>query len=414
MRFGPGQPHRLYAPGEPDWIGSDGTRLGWLLRDCLFLREGEDTIMVKLPDWGNTVAAGPSAWVVSLDDGFVVVDPHAGEVTSALLDERDPVATLPGADVAIVVDIPVNRLLRLCDGKPIPLPDGALRARWLAPFEVGVGAAWIDGDTLYRLGPTRISALGRASGAEGLRVGPHGAVVVQLPDATLVAAPNGLAMRVEQRLLAASARFSADGLRAMLTGEEGVVLLDLGEGKVLRGWDGDLVPAGFVGDRAVRLDGSGDLFDDEENLVGEGFTGAAPSCAGGVLAGPGGRVWRLADGVVLGRVSGVTATDGTLVAQIGQDVQIGPPGGRAHRFPHGFCEDDPVEVARIEGDELIVVTVDGEAAGFSLEGEVRWRRREPAPTATQVESELPVDGSTESAMGTWFWGEEGVLVLRGR
>ncbi len=441
MRLGSGHTATLIAPGTPDWIGGDGTRLGWLLRDRLFLQEGEDVIVVSLPDYGEDVAAGPDRWVVSMEDGFVLVDPIAGEVTGALMEEGHvPVATRPGADCAVILDVPENQLIRTRDGLPLPLPDAALGARWLAPFGTGLGAVWVDSETLYRLGASaegapRIAALGRTSGVEGIRCGPFGAVLVACKDHLIVAAPRGIALRIPQHVLVESARFSPDGRRALAAGEDGVLLLDLVEGAVLRVWDGDLAPVGFRGDRAVRWDvGSGILLDEADEIVGNGFAGATPSTGGDWIAGPGGAVWSIATGARLrGGIDGICATDGRRLAVVHGDTLTLTEAGveEARGFPHGFADEDPVDAACIEGDTLTLRTMDGEAAAFSLaDGASLWRRRDakaarakaPLPLGVVLAPEesnvivddlslpLPVDAAARGPTHTWLWNEEGMLV----
>src|SRR5690606_8665145 len=76
--LGTGPLPRLLAPGVPDWIGADGVRVGWALRDRLFLRAGDHVDVVELPDEVEEVAASPRRWTVALGNGFVRVDPEAG------------------------------------------------------------------------------------------------------------------------------------------------------------------------------------------------------------------------------------------------------------------------------------------------------------------------------------------------
>ena len=440
MRLGPSHAATLVCPGTPDWIGTDGVRLGWLLRDRLFLRDGDDVIVVSLPDFGDDVAAGPDRWVVSMEDGFVLVDPVAAEVTGALMEEgRVPVSTRPGADAAVIIDIPENQLIRTKDGLPLPLPDAPLGVRWLAPFATGMGAVWVDSETLYRLGAPddgspRIAALGRVSGVEALRGGPRGAVLVQCKDSTVVAAPRGIGVRLTQRVLADSARFSPDGGQALAATESGLVLLDLHEGVVRRVWEGNLAPVGFLGGVAVRWDvGSGVLLDEADNTIGTGFTGAAPSAAGDWIAGPGGAVWSVATGACLRRgLEGVCATDGRALAIIDDEcvtvTEAGVDGTRT--FRHGFLAEDPVDAAHLSEGTLTLRTMDGEAAAFLLAGgSVAWRRRDakaarssgslPAGLTLSGEDStitiddrafpLPADAAIRTPTRTWLWNDEGML-----
>ena len=107
---------RVLAPGWPEWVGTDGVRVGWVVRDRLFLHvPGEDRCwMVALPDAVEGVQPSPSGWVCALGQGFVTVDPERAEVAAALLDdESDPVGTRAGRDVGVFLEAPAHRALRM-------------------------------------------------------------------------------------------------------------------------------------------------------------------------------------------------------------------------------------------------------------------------------------------------------------
>lgn len=436
LGLGPDAPlPRLLAAGTPDWIGADGVRVGWAVRDRLFLLGPDGVTVVALPEYVEEVAVSPAGWMVAFGNGFVRVDPTTGELLAAVVDdEKDPVGAWPGGDVGLFVEVPEHRLLRLADGQPLALPDAATRARWIRPWEAGFGACWVDMDTLYRLG-ARIEALGRAPGAEGIRCGPGGAVVVALKKDTVVAAARGAAMRVGLRLDPDSARFSPDGRSVLAASERGAHLVDLRDGSVVRTWEGSFGPVGFVQDVPILwdLDG-GTLVDAEGDVRLDGFAAASPGVGGQLLAGPGGAVWDLARGHRLRADlrGGACATDGQRVVHVtGATLRIDdlPP------LPHGLLTgpEDEVAGARIDGETVIVETLDGEQGVFSLHdgalisrAAVRAPRRparvSPEGVVLPPEDEestvevhgrdwpLPADGAARSDAGVWLWTREGMLV----
>ncbi|MDP2312739.1 MAG: hypothetical protein Q8P41_07525 [Pseudomonadota bacterium] len=433
LSLGNGPLPRLLAPGVPDWIGADGVRIGWTLRDRLFLRAGDHVEVVELPDEAEEVAASPRRWTVALGSGFVRVDPQAARIEELLVDdEAEPVATHAGEDLGLFLEVPEHRLLRLVDGRPLPLPDGALRARWIRPWATGFGAVWIDLDVIVRLG-ARTSVVGRAPSPEGIACGPEGGVLVAIKGDAVVAAPRGLAVRVGRTLDADSARFSPDGTSVLAACPDGVAWVDLATGAVRKVWDGSLAPVGFAPGPVLWDLDRGVLVDEAGTVLLDGFAGASPAMAGQVLAGPGGAVWDLASGTrgVADLRDGVCATDGERTVHV-DDATVRVLGGG--RFAHGLCGDeDAVDAARIDGDTLIVATLDGEVGRYTLpEGERRERthqrspwKRPPAPrpegvtlTSDDAESRvgvgeatwpLPADGAARVAESVWAWSHEGAL-----
>jgi hypothetical protein len=371
---------RLLAPGIPDWMGADGVRFGWSVRDRLFIVDGSFVRLVKLPAEVLEVAATPGAWVVALPTGCVTVDPSAGAAVALLLDdEATPVEVRAGDRVCLFVEVPEHRLLRLATGDAIPLPDAATRAKHIRPWASGDGACWVDFDTLYRMrGEGAIAALGKAPGAEGIGVGPNGAVVVSLKADTVVAGPRGLALRLGERVDAESARFSSDGTRALVATERGVAEVDLTAGSIGRRWEGDLAPVGYAvfegGTRALVWDTASGVVRDDTGVVRlRGVAGATPSVAGGLLAGPGGALWRLADGTRLREdlLEGACALTDVALAQVRhEDVRwIDLVTGVERVAQHALCEDDDaIEAAWFEGRELRALTLDGILARWSESG----------------------------------------------
>ncbi len=434
LALGPGPGPRLLAPGVPDWLGADGTRVGWVLRDRLFLRDESGVSVVELPDHAEDVSAGPHRWTVGLSNGFVQVDPVNTRIEALLVDDdAEPVATRPGESVGLFIEVPEHRLLRLSDGLALPLPDGALRARWIRPWATGLGACWVDMEALFRLG-ARVSALGRAPGPDGLACGPLGGALVALKADTVVAAPRGLAMRVGRVVDAESARFAPDGESVLAACDDGVVWIGLADGAVRRTWTGSLQPVGFAPGPVLWDRARGVLVREDGAVLLDGFAGALPGVAGRVLAGPGGAVWDLDTGL-RGRTDvggGVCVTDGERVVHV-DDVEVHIAGGAT--FPHGLCaEDDVVDAARLDGDAIVVATLDGEVGSFALaDGAVRARTTERAPWKAgpracpvgvslpaaddeswlkigEIRWPIPADGAAIVGDTVWAWTTEGALV----
>lgn len=432
LGLGPGTGPRLYAPGLPDWIGTDGTHVLWALRDRLFVLQDEEVRVVELPDLVEDVVADPAGVVVALARGFVRVDLARAEVVAACLeDEADPVTTRPGLDLGLFVRVPSHKLVDLRTGAETPLPDAATRARFIRPWARGVGAVWVDFEHLYRMG-RRIEAIGKAPKAAGLAVGPEGAAVVQLETDTLVAAPRGLATRLGAKVDVASVCFRPDGMEALAAHPDGVARIDLAAGTVVEEYEGDLAPVGWAPEVRLLDLATGNLVDAHRRVYLTGFAGARPALHGATLAGPGGATWDLATGERRGggMVGGVCATDGERVVHV-DEHEVRVLGGP--RFPHALVkEDDEVDWARLDADTVVIGTVDGHRGRFALAdgrerklGRVRSAPRSPAapagvrlsdpdePSRVVVDGEalpLPADGAARVGEHLWLWSDEGLLV----
>ncbi len=430
LGFGPGP--RLLAPGVPDWVGADGVRVGWVIRDRLFLRTGDDVDVIALPDLVEDVVATPEGWVCGLGNGFVRVNPVTAQLDLVLVDdEADPVTTRAGRDAVLFVEVPAQRLLRLADGVALDLPDAALRARHLRPWASGLGACWVDHDTLYRMG-SRVSALGRATEPEAIATGPDGAVAVATKTDTVVAAPLGVTMKVGRSLDLSDARFSPDGRSMLAADEDGVVLVDLTTGVVLRTWEGPLTPVGWAPEVLMWDTTRGAIVDGDGAIWLEGLAGGVGAAGGSWLVGPGGALWDHARGARIrdGLRDEVYATDGQRVLA-GDDTSFGTLDGP--RFPHGLVAgDDTLAGARLDGDACQLVTADGETGRYTLADGTRTKRghvRRPVArtlpdgmrvdrdagsvTVDRVTYPLPVDGAVRTETGVWLWNDEGMLVSLG-
>ena len=392
---------RLVAAGVPDWIGADGSRIGWSVRDIVFWLDGDAVVSHQLPDFVDDVCASAGGWTCATAGGAVVVDPVTNVAgRSLVVDEGAPLGVLPGADCVLVLSVPEHSLVRLADGVSIDIPDAATRARLVAPFATGVGLVWIDLEMCFRLTAGGIpQGLGRVPGATVLAVGPGGAALVSLAEDVVCAAPRRLPVRLGQAVHASTARFSPDGRRALVADDEGVLELDLGEGKVLRRWDGALTPVGYA-PGPVRWDrATGALLDDGDQHIAEGFMCTV-----------------------------MTTFEGRVVLVDAAEVRVG-----GARFPHGLVEgDDEMDVVVADDEGLLLQTLDGAAAAFTWEGVERWRERGreivaptarlPAGVVVAAEDEpsavrrggttwaLPADAAAVVGGKLWISTEEGMVV----
>ena len=248
----------------------------------------------------------------------------------------------------------------------------------------------------------------------------------------MVAAPRGLTVRVGLPLASETARFSNDGLTVLAAFPDGVVWIDLTTGAVRKKWEGAYVPVGFA-PGPVLWDGErGTLVDAAGAVLLDGFAGATPAMAGPVLAGPGGAVWDLTSGTrgVADLREGVCATDGERTVHV-DDTDVRVLGGA--RFPHRLCGDeDAVDAARLDGDMLVVATLDGEVGRFTLAGAPLDRTHQrfpwkaapaPCPEGVTLPTEdaesvvavgdtewpLPADGAARVGNDLWIWSREGAL-----
>ncbi len=427
-------PTRLLAAGVPDWLGADGLRIGWALRDVLFWLEGGEVFTLQLPDVITDVCPGPSTWTVAMALGVAEVDLSTRAVRHLLsVDAGDPLEVLPGEGTALVVAVPESAYIRVGDGAAIELPFAATRARFAAPFSQGAGLVWIDRERLFRQAEGGAPCpLGPAGGVEALAIGPSGVVLAAVESDTLCVASPGIVRRLGQEIDVEGARFSPDGRLALAADEAGVVEVDLATARVLRRWDGAAVPVGYAPGPVRWERTTGRLVDAEGAAVAQGFAGASPSCRGGWLAGPGGAVRRLTDGVVLRADlgEGTAATDGVRVVVVDDTVVHVLDGAT---FAHGLVAgEDGVDLVRVDEDRVTVQTFDGQAAAFSLDGTERWRRRDRRairPESWRIpgvrlgdpeESSLtlvddrslaiPADGAARVGGSVWLWSEEGMLV----
>jgi hypothetical protein len=249
-----------------------------------------------------------------------------------------------------------------------------------------------------------------------------------------VAAPRGVGVRLGRSVSAEGARFAPDGTSVLAATADGVVWIGLADGAVRRTWAGSFAPVGFAPGPVLWDLDRGVLVDEAGAVLLEGFAGARPAFAGTVLAGPGGAVWDLAAGTRgrTGLDGGVCATDGARVAHV-DDHEVHVLDGPT--FAHGLCpDDDAVDAARIEGDAIVVATLDGEVGTFGLaDGAARSRKTQRAPwrnppaacppgvVLPEADGEsilavwdtrypLPADAAARVGGELWAWTSEGSLV----
>lgn len=451
---------RLLAAGWPDWIGTDGQTLGWVVRDRLFLAavsEPDGAVrMVELPDEAEGVSPGRSgaAWVVALGQGFVAIDPSSAEIVRVILDdESDPVGTRPGLDVGVYVEVPRHRATCLVDGADEAVPDGATRSRWLMPWGAGRGVAWVDGDVVYRMAfagkngapPSahRIVAVGRCRGTKEVCAGPHGALVVRGRSDSLLVAPG--AFGVDGPPIDA-VRF-LDGHKALATDPDRAFEISLTDGKIGTVWPGHFDPVGFTLDAAggrpnpwVHDRDTGEIRSLEAGIRLSGFCGARPGRAliagSEQLAGPGGRVWRVPTrselpgapitnedlGLVDGMVAIGAADAGRIVAHVDETIRIFE--GAHVRANFGSGQD--VEDVAIVECTVQLQQADG-PRGYDVDGNSVSARPYPAAPrpargvrVSEPEDEsvveagrsrwsVPADGAMAVPGGCWAWSDEGAL-----
>lgn len=423
---------RVLAPGWPEWVGSDGARIGWVVRDRLFLHlPGDERCwLVQLPDAVEGVSPSPTGWVCALGQGFVTVDPTRAEVVAALLDdESDPVGTRAGRDVGVFLEAPLHRALQLVDGAELALPEGASRSRWLTPWAAGAGVTWVDGETVYRLPAAgRVAAVGRLRGTTEVVAGPGGACVVRGRTASLLVAARGFGVDGPQ---VEAARVGETGESAVASDTAGALELRLADGKVLGRWAGRLDPVGFLQGEAVVHDrATGELRKAAGGAVVEGFCGAQPALSGDALVGPGGHQWRVGDEApgAGGLVDGLLAGGPGLFVHADDVVTVYVDGRERARIAVDEVSAVACGVEADTGERWVKVVGAAGASFFDVDGKARGapasaaapRRRasrvKVAPPGEdsrvalgQREWPVPADHAVATPAGAWAWSDDGAL-----
>ncbi len=437
---------QILTAGWPDWIGTDGTTLGWAVRDRLFLTSVADDAavvrIVELPDAVEGVHTDATGWVVALGQGFVVVDPGTGRVERVVLDdEADPVGTRGGREVGVYVEAPAHRVIDLVTGDELAIPDGARHSRWLTPWASGRGVAWVDADIVYRLGfledGPKISAVGRCRGVKELCAGPEGALVVRGRTASLLVAARGFG--VDGPLLDAVRFVEAETVLA--TDAERAFELRLADGGMGREWRGHVDPVGGGGgDRLVHDRAVGEV----RNLTGtqrwSGFCGAHPARDGARLAGPGGRVWTLpadirgdvgAEDVAL--VDGLLGVGGDVLVHADEGVRVLVAEGDSWRERAQLADGAGVDGVAVRDGVIVVergdsverygpplwlrlpdeesVGVNAEAADPNSDGGVRISEEGADSNVCRGRQRWPVpaDHARAATGGVYAWSDHGAL-----
>lgn len=441
LHLGAGDGDRLLAPGMPDRLLADGHRLGWLSRGALFMLDPARTHarLVVLDQSVDSVATSTERWVLAHEGGLEIFDPEAGRTGLIATDLVEDLASLrPGGSLAVLRTATGNRAVDLETGEELMLPDGARRSRTLVPWSDGAGLIWIDDDSLYRWTLARgVSVCGQLPDRVAEIVpGPGGAVLVTLVGGgCLVAGPGRQATVLAQEVLAPTASFDATGDRLLASVAEGVAVFQTRTGALDQLWPGETTPVGFAPE-PVRLDERDGVLRGPDGAVLLSFLGLAGVALDvPLLAGPGGTVWDLSTGApawpVAPLAGGVTLIDDDRVVHLDdRDTTVyGADGGviaawRIPLFPEADAENllqtvrtgggedaqdhDEVAEAAWLGDDVAVLTLDGEVGVFDTETGTLQQR-------TAVEGYEETDGwpglLPHRRRGVWLRDGEGARLL---
>jgi hypothetical protein len=209
-------------------------------------------------------------------------------------------------------------------GSSLKAPIGAVRPR---PGQPGAGLLWIDETTLYRLDERGVRvAASLPCPASSWEHGPLGAACFELGDAVGVCAPRAPLRILRQDLVAAGARFSPDGERALLASTDGAAVVDLRAGQVIDVATGVLRPVGFGPQPVVWDEEAHTLRELGGAIVLDGLCGARPDLGAGLLVGPAAGCWDLDTGELLWVHSclerGIAVLVGDLVACVGRSEVV--------------------------------------------------------------------------------------------
>lgn len=403
----------LLAPGEPQWIGSDGQLLGWAVADLLFFfAPGASAVeALRLPGHIEAVAVGPSHWSVATELGVFRVDPEAPFIEAEL-----PLALEPGEQLWLGLDLAVQsgrsqQAWRLADGRAWLLPTQLLDVPLLRPWSVGLGTLWCSGTQLGR-GRERI---GNFDGLGSIVAGPGGAVLAQTAAGVWGSDGSGAGCNFGPLSMEHPA-FSADGGRVALSG----ALLDLRTGVQRASPSGlPIGPSGsawlyLLNGRIVRWSPEDNLpvsrlWREEEPWT-RFFRRSNLSVAAGGLSGPGGALWDLADGQPLRTdLPHWVAWDGQRLGWMDEE-EIGLLDGP--RQPHRLLAGgDRLDHLFWEKEVLEGRSLDGERVCWSLEGGLQrgraWPRR-VVPSKPDPDFPLPIAGRS----GDLAWTVSGMLLRR--
>jgi hypothetical protein len=225
---------------------------------------------------------------------------------------------------------------------------------------------------VHHQGPRRrVEALGGyvyTDGSRGWRATARldGDEVLPHPSGAVAFARDGVVHRAGRpgrspvdipEILADSLRFAADGAQLVGLGAEGGVRVDLATGR------SRAVPGVPIGIGVGLVDGSVLRWEegrDKPVVLATGLVEASPAYGAAQLAGPGGRLWSLADGapsqgapVTLGATAAVGQGFATVPFEGGEGLLVDADGRVAARFPVVLAPDDLVVRLEVRGGRLL-------------------------------------------------------------
>lgn len=384
----------LVHPGRADgWWHLGANRFAWHDGDHLFVETGDEVLVVP--------AEGP-LHLVPADPGCLVTTPGAELRIGPTVERFHPREARLGA-----VDAHRERFEWEAAGLDLPL--GARRSSTLRPFPTGRGAVWTANGWLYR---HTDGAAALAAAPRHFLVGPGGALVTGDDAFTSGGAP-GCPLAPLPCPLSDPIRFDPGGMRVEGIGPDGEgVAIDLVANRIIERRDAAPVGGGWLHpDGTLEVGG---------RVLRTGIREASWALSGSRLAGPGGRVWDLRKGEVLG--DGEVALGATVATTTGFVTVHWETGAGSHldfdgrvlgRFQIPLDEDDVVIDGRAEGDTAVFGTALGtgwRVQGHSVEATV-------APEVERAEPpddwELPVEGEAAVDGVRWGWTTDGLLLARG-
>lgn len=365
-------------------------------RDVLWLPIGDRVVAVPCP--------GP-VWVV-VEGAVLVVEGADGRTVSV----RDGVVSVdPSPHRRAGRDLVLVREAARWTSAPT---EGAATSARTRPWARGRGWIWADAGWVYRrseAGPTEV--VGPIAPSEHLVAGPDGAVLVGDAEAwTHAAAPRRPLVPLDAPLLRdGTARFAPDG--ALLVGREpdgdGFVRVDAATGRALEQVDGGVPTASAWVEPGDGTD------------AGEALLAADPALEGDLLAGPGGRVWRLDGGPIplaLLPSSGPFAPAGERWAAWDDGVVrwFDPTTGRTRgrsRVPLG----EPVAAWGADGAAAFV-DASGALVVLDASGHVCPvpPRPPPPPRPPEAWAHLGLDHAVQAGGRTVAWSADGLLLVTPR
>jgi hypothetical protein len=436
LGWGPGVGSRLLSPGLPDLLLTNGEHLGWLAREGLYVRIGEQVHLVSAPNPVG-LSASPSAWVVLHQEGAQWVVTRLESASLTLQRWVFEVRGLCAGAAWGVLDHGTHReVLDLGTGQSIKVPDGATDAR-PQPFTDAPGLVWLVQDGVYRM---KAQGGVRAAGSlprqpDSWAAGPAGSAIFALGDDVWGMAPSGAPIALPG-VLWEGLRFSPDGKTVLGSTPAGIALRSLLTGEELWQLEERVLPVGF-GPGPLFLDETTGRVCDSAGLPQmEGFSPSAALLCGERLYGPGGTAWDLGSGERLWAHAPLSAeylvkVGERLVCLTDEITLYDLDGHHQSSCPLPLDPDVegwPVEVSALGPDSLYVALEDGALEVFldgrhrsipqrapaqAPESPLRWSEPDEAPMLSLSGSDWgwPVASDDAVLIGetVWTWTEDGML-----